>query len=138
MSHVDHVKEFHDKLWLAVMQRPQGMHPALAFIKAYEAILPEDYWKKYATDKALDIVESFYVRLKARDEEIKQLKEALDTAHKVFGAECDAMQKRHEVVDRDKVWKLRNEVDCRIDHGANSNGHLEYVRKILDEVLHVD
>lgn len=25
---------------------------------------------------------------------IEQLREALDTAHKVFGAECDAMQKR--------------------------------------------
>jgi predicted nucleic acid-binding Zn-ribbon protein len=30
---------------------------------------------------------------------------------------------------------LRNEVDCRIEHGANSNGHLEYVRDRLDAAL---
>ncbi len=40
-----------------------------------------------------------------------------------------------EVVDRASVASLRNEVNCRIEHGANSNGHLEYVQKALDKIL---
>ena len=30
---------------------------------------------------------------------------------------------------------LRLEVDCRIEHGAESQGHLEYVRGRLDDIL---
>jgi hypothetical protein len=30
---------------------------------------------------------------------------------------------------------LRNEVDCRIQHGAEGPGHLEYVRSSLDQIL---
>jgi hypothetical protein len=36
---------------------------------------------------------------------------------------------------RDSVWSLRNEVNCRIEHGAESGGHLEYVQRKLDEIL---
>ena len=34
-----------------------------------------------------------------------------------------------------QIRSLRTEVDCRIEHGANSNGHLEYVRNRLDRIL---
>ena len=30
---------------------------------------------------------------------------------------------------------LRNEVNCRIEHGADSNGHLDYVQNKLDGIL---
>lgn len=33
--------------------------------------------------------------------------------------------------ERDAMRDLLNEVDCRIEHGAESNGHLEYVRERL-------
>lgn len=36
---------------------------------------------------------------------------------------------------RAEILKLRTEVDCRIEHGANSGGHLEYVRAELDKLL---
>ena len=36
---------------------------------------------------------------------------------------------------REKVLKLRCEVNCRIEHGAESGGHLDYVQKVLDEIL---
>lgn len=36
---------------------------------------------------------------------------------------------------RSEVANLRNEVNCRIEHGANSGGHLEYVQSILDKIL---
>ena len=36
---------------------------------------------------------------------------------------------------RDAVSSLRNEVNCRIEHGAESGGHLEYVQRMLDEIL---
>jgi len=34
-----------------------------------------------------------------------------------------------------KVSELFSEVDYRIEHGAESNGHLEYVREKLREIL---
>jgi hypothetical protein len=39
---------------------------------------------------------------------------------------------------REAVWSLRNEVDCRIEHGAESCGHLEYVKRKLDEIIHTN
>ena len=36
---------------------------------------------------------------------------------------------------REAVWNLRNEVNCRIEHGAESGGHLDYVQRKLDEIL---
>tara|TARA_B110000967_G_scaffold119437_1_gene122124 strand:- start:352 stop:513 length:162 start_codon:yes stop_codon:yes gene_type:complete len=33
------------------------------------------------------------------------------------------------------IRNLRNEVNCRIEHGANSGGHLDYVQNELDEIL---
>lgn len=34
------------------------------------------------------------------------------------------------------IRALRNEVDCRIEHGAESGGHLDYVRGKLDAILY--
>lgn len=33
------------------------------------------------------------------------------------------------------IRELHNEVDCRIQHGADSNGHLEYIRNTLKTIL---
>jgi FtsZ-binding cell division protein ZapB len=41
-------------------------------------------------------------------------------------AERDALQLRWQ--------RLHGEIDCRIEHGANSNGHLEAIRKMMREV----
>ena len=38
-------------------------------------------------------------------------------------------------IDRAKLLNLRNEVDCRVQHGADSGGLLEYVLKELDKLL---
>ena len=35
----------------------------------------------------------------------------------------------------EKILKLRCEVNCRIEHGAESGGHLEYVKNALDEIV---
>lgn len=34
-----------------------------------------------------------------------------------------------------ELRSLHNEVDCRIEHGAESGGHLEYVRTALARLL---
>ncbi|MBL4700840.1 MAG: hypothetical protein JKX85_06245 [Phycisphaeraceae bacterium] len=34
-----------------------------------------------------------------------------------------------------ELFSLRNEIDCRIDHGANGSAHLEYVKKQLTKVM---
>jgi len=36
------------------------------------------------------------------------------------------------------IRDLRNEVDCRIEHGAESGGHLEFVRDRLDAIIAPD
>jgi len=39
--------------------------------------------------------------------------------------------------ERDEAWLLKgrifNEIDCRIEHGADSNGHLEAIRNLFKE-----
>ena len=36
---------------------------------------------------------------------------------------------------REEILKLKSEVNCRVEHGAESNGHLEYVQERLDAIL---
>ena len=31
------------------------------------------------------------------------------------------------------IGQIRNEIDCRIEHGAESNGHLEVLRDMFKE-----
>lgn len=33
------------------------------------------------------------------------------------------------------IGQIRNEIDCRIEHGADSNGHLEAIRDMIDKKL---
>lgn len=40
-----------------------------------------------------------------------------------------------QTTSRRLVSSLYNEVDCRIEHGAESGGHLEYVRNQLLKIL---
>ena len=39
--------------------------------------------------------------------------------------------------ERDEAWlekgRIMNEIDCRIEHGADSNGHLEAIRKLFSK-----
>jgi len=41
---------------------------------------------------------------------------------------------RYESMEQ-QIRNLRNEVDCRIEHGASHGGHLNYVRKVLGIIL---
>jgi hypothetical protein len=36
---------------------------------------------------------------------------------------------------REQLLNLRTEINCRIEHGAESGGHLEYVQATLDALL---
>jgi len=36
---------------------------------------------------------------------------------------------------KEEVFKLKTEINCRIEHGAKSGGHLEYVENKLKEIL---
>lgn len=50
------------------------------------------------------------------------------------------LQKANTLIGKDyenllnELTRLRSEVDCRISHGAESNGHLEYVRDAIDRI----
>lgn len=45
------------------------------------------------------------------------------------------MDVEKQKVDVDRLHALRNEIDCRIEHGAAGHGHLEYVLDQLDSIL---
>jgi hypothetical protein len=34
------------------------------------------------------------------------------------------------------LGQIRNEIDCRIEHGADSNGHLEAIRDMIDKKVY--
>jgi len=51
----------------------------------------------------------------------------------------DALEAQFELNDIEKdnasIRGLFNEIDCRVGHGADSNGHLEYVHAFLASIL---
>lgn len=47
----------------------------------------------------------------------------------------EELPERIETVPRHPIVGLYNEIDCRIEHGAESGGHLEYVRQTLKVIL---
>lgn len=58
----------------------------------------------------------------------------------VVGMDCGYLDIHNEVGHRDELDKTRlrlgrifNEIDCRIEHGADSNGHLEAIRDLFKE-----
>lgn len=53
-----------------------------------------------------------------------------------------AMENRELREERDAAWlrlgRIFNEIDCRIEHGAESNGHLEAIRNLFKETRNED
>ena len=48
---------------------------------------------------------------------------------------CSIAWKNGSFKTNESIFRLRNEINCRIEHGADSNGHLEYVQKVLDSIF---
>lgn len=48
---------------------------------------------------------------------------------------CNEMRRMMEERDAERLQTRRilNEIDCRIEHGADSNGHLEAIRNLFGE-----
>jgi hypothetical protein len=47
-------------------------------------------------------------------------------------AEIEQLQKERDKA-RLRTGRIFNEIDCRIEHGADSNGHLEAIRNLFKE-----
>lgn len=61
-------------------------------------------------------------------EEKRRLEEQLEAAH------SSNRYWRGKAARFEQEWHdLFNEVDCRVEHGANSGGHLEYVRDRMEQ-----
>lgn len=58
-----------------------------------------------------------------------------DRCHLRVPGPVDRWNTRPATVPRGAVEALRHEVGWRIAHGAESNGHLEHVRGVLDKIL---
>jgi hypothetical protein len=48
---------------------------------------------------------------------------------------CPESPNRTQIEMRDAVLTLKVEVNCRIEHGAQSEGHLEYIYEKLEDIL---
>jgi hypothetical protein len=55
-----------------------------------------------------------------------------ELANKLYMMQTEIGRLKHE---RDEAWfkigRIYNEIDCRIEHGADSNGHLEAIHKMF-------
>jgi hypothetical protein len=69
-------------------------------------------------------------------DELDRLRADLIAAQGYRAAAEEIAKRRGEMVDALQLrWqRLYGEIDCRIEHGASSNGHLEAVRKMMREV----
>ena len=72
-------------------------------------------------------------------DEIERLREELTASHESHGNEVGALTERLALAihERDEARRRTNsiltEIDCRIEHGAESNGHLEVLRDMFKE-----
>ena len=75
----------------------------------------------------------------AAADEIERLREELTASHESHGNEVGALTERLALAihERDEARRRTNsiltEIDCRIEHGAESNGHLEAICSLFKE-----
>jgi len=62
------------------------------------------------------------------DEEREYLNETIRNLNNQL---VDALRERDEA--RMRMGRILNEIDCRVQHGADSNGHLEAVLSLFKE-----
>ncbi len=91
-------------------------------------------WRKAEAEIALTMAKTRQINAEARRFEHESLvagmAEQLSTAKrqvKLLIKEGDCL--------RDEIVDFRNEIDCRIEHGAESGGHLDYVKSRLNEII---
>lgn len=56
--------------------------------------------------------------------------------HPMEGIDLARKLEREKDHLREAILSLYNEVNCRVQHGAESNGHLPYVEECLKEILY--
>ena len=60
--------------------------------------------------------------------------EAIEKNDRIWQLLGEIEQLRKERDDaREQTRRILNEIDCRIEHGAESNGHLEAIRNLFKE-----
>ncbi len=105
--------------------------------------------KFFTVEFVADIMEALDRVIAERNEMQRELRKA-ETECSMLRVECGVLEKNAETTygnhkrivaeltaERDKAWlkigSIRNEIDCRIQHGADSNGHLEAILKMIDK-----
>jgi len=69
-------------------------------------------------------------------DEIGRLTGEIERLVEVIDERSETMRKRGEKIGR--VRGLMSEINCRIEHGADSNGHLKYVEAKLKDIVRDD
>lgn len=59
----------------------------------------------------------------------------IERLHRDYSCICNEMRRMMDERDEASLQTRRilNEIDCRIEHGAESNGHLEAIRNLFTE-----
>lgn len=59
----------------------------------------------------------------------------IERLHRDYSCICNEMRRMMEERDAARLQTVRilNEIDCRIEHGAESNGHLEAIYNLFKE-----
>ena len=69
------------------------------------------------------------------DSEWTNAADEIERLRRDYSCICNEMRRMMEERDeaRMQTRRILNEIDCRIEHGAESNGHLEAIRNLLTE-----
>lgn len=133
-----------DKAWKELGRFPSTAYELKDFIKSYEAAKTEQ------PDESPVTLEQVWPGGEAEVQAFKAGSSPPDIEHLIraytgctFGesATLEAVlrpylrQPAREIVDRYAVLQLFNEIECRIEHGAESGGHLQYVSAALHRIL---
>jgi hypothetical protein len=79
--------------------------------------------------------EQLVLENEALRQQIQDIKNGLEGS--CYACESVGVMNKELLKERDEAWLLNgrifNEIDCRIEHGADSNGHLEAIRNLFKE-----
>jgi hypothetical protein len=85
------------------------------------------------TEDLLKQNEQLILENEALRQQIQDIKNGLEGS--CYACESVGEMNKELLKQRDDAWLLNgrifNEIDCRIEHGADSNGHLEAIRSLF-------
>jgi len=82
------------------------------------------------TDDIVARLRAFYT-----SQTVREAADEIERLRRDYSCICSEMRRMMEERDeaRLRMGRILNEIDCRIEHGAESNGHLEAIHNLFKE-----